>query len=217
MVETEAASVIDAPWPDAADAGRGVFADEAPRVHVEPLDRSQASKSEPTPLRFPPLEPGPAVRPEGPHLPRSGDARRRRRAARRPARLRLRPGRRRKLRQRVPAAAPAARAVRRPDPQLTAGRGRHPRRLRRRGARRAAADRRDPVQRLRRDRLQPARQQRGQDPLPLGRLGADGRAHAVGRTAPRRAVPQPEHRALVLPHAGPEDRRARRRRTTRGR
>ena len=35
-----------------------------------------------------------------------------------------------------------------------------------------AADRRDAVQRLRRDRLQPARQQRREDPLPLGRLGA---------------------------------------------
>ena len=46
---------------------------------------------------------------------------------------------------------------------------------------------------------------------------ADGRAHAVGRAAPRRPVPLPEHRGLVLPHAGSEDRRARRRRTTRAR
>jgi 2-oxoisovalerate dehydrogenase E1 component len=29
-----------------------------------------------------------------------------------------------------------------------------------------------------------------QDPLPLGRQRADGRAHAVGRSAPRRAVPR---------------------------
>ena len=64
-----------------------------------------------------------------------------------------------------------------------------------------AADRRDAVQRLRRDRLQPAREQRGEDPLPLGRGGADGRAHAVGRPAPRRPVSLAEHRALVLPHA----------------
>ena len=85
--------------------------------------------------------------------------------------------------------------------------GARARRLRRRGAGRPAADRRDAVQRLRRDRLQPAGQQRREDPVPLGRLGADGRAHAVGRPAPRRAVPLAEHRAVVLPHAGPEDRR----------
>ena len=91
------------------------------------------------------------------------------------------------LRQRVPAAAPAAQGVRRPHHQLAARRRRRARRLRRRGARRAAADRRDPVQRLRRHRLQPAREQRGEDPLPLGRLGADGRAHALGRPASRRA------------------------------
>ena len=30
---------------------------------------------------------------------------------------------------------------------------------------------------------------------------ADGGAHAVGRPAPCRAVSQPEHRAVVLPHA----------------
>ena len=38
--------------------------------------------------------------------------------------------------------------------------------------------------------------------------GADGRAHAVGRPASRRAVPLAEHRAVVLSHARPEDRRA---------
>ena len=36
---------------------------------------------------------------------------------------------------------------------------------------------------------------------------ADGRAHAVGRPAPRRAVSLPEHRAVVLSHARPQDRR----------
>ena len=34
-----------------------------------------------------------------------------------------------------------------------------------------------------------------------GGVGADGGAHAVGRPAPRRPVSQPEHRAVVLPHA----------------
>ena len=50
-----------------------------------------------------------------------------------------------------------------------------------------------------------------------GGVGADGGAHAVGRPAPRRAVSLPEHRGVVLPHAGAEDRRRRRRRTTRAR
>jgi 2-oxoisovalerate dehydrogenase E1 component len=38
IVETEARAVIDAPWPEPARAGVGVFANEAPRVHVEVLD-----------------------------------------------------------------------------------------------------------------------------------------------------------------------------------
>jgi 2-oxoisovalerate dehydrogenase E1 component len=38
LVETEARAIIDAPWPEAAQAGIGVFKDEQPRVHVEVLD-----------------------------------------------------------------------------------------------------------------------------------------------------------------------------------
>jgi 2-oxoisovalerate dehydrogenase E1 component len=38
LVENEARAVIDAPWPEPAQAGAGVFANEAPRVHVEVLD-----------------------------------------------------------------------------------------------------------------------------------------------------------------------------------
>ena len=38
IVEREARFVIEAPWPDAALAGRDVFANDAPRVHVELLD-----------------------------------------------------------------------------------------------------------------------------------------------------------------------------------
>ena len=38
LVEAEARAVIDAPWPDAAEAGTGVFAGEAPRVRIEVLD-----------------------------------------------------------------------------------------------------------------------------------------------------------------------------------
>jgi 2-oxoisovalerate dehydrogenase E1 component len=38
MVEEQARAVIEAPWPDGAQAGVGVFADEPPRKHVEVLD-----------------------------------------------------------------------------------------------------------------------------------------------------------------------------------
>jgi 2-oxoisovalerate dehydrogenase E1 component len=38
LVETEARAIIDAPWPEPAQAGIGVFANEKPRVHVEVLD-----------------------------------------------------------------------------------------------------------------------------------------------------------------------------------
>jgi 2-oxoisovalerate dehydrogenase E1 component len=40
IVEREARAIIDAPWPEPAQAGVGVFADERPRVHVEVLDPS---------------------------------------------------------------------------------------------------------------------------------------------------------------------------------
>src|ERR1019366_2152541 len=38
IVETQARAVIDAEWPEPSQAGVGVFANEQPRVHVEPLD-----------------------------------------------------------------------------------------------------------------------------------------------------------------------------------
>ena len=38
IVDEQARHVIDAPWPESTEAGRGVFADEPPRVHVEVLD-----------------------------------------------------------------------------------------------------------------------------------------------------------------------------------
>src|SRR2546427_636259 len=38
IVEAEARAIIDAPWPEPAQAGVGVFANEKPRVHVEVLD-----------------------------------------------------------------------------------------------------------------------------------------------------------------------------------
>jgi 2-oxoisovalerate dehydrogenase E1 component len=38
LVETQARAIVDAPWPEAADAGHGVFAQEPPRVRIEVLD-----------------------------------------------------------------------------------------------------------------------------------------------------------------------------------
>ena len=202
----------------AGDAGVGVFADEPPRVRVEVLDPDRAASRVELDPALPPVDAGPPFDQEGQHVPRSGHARRRRRAAR--------PIRACSSTARTSAATygnaflllrPLLEGVRRSHPQLAARRRRGARRLRRRGARRAAADRRDAVQRLRRDRLQSAREQRREDPLSLGRIGADGRAHAVGRPAPRRAVPHPEHRAVVLPHARARRSSCRRRRTTRAR
>ena len=110
LVDAPGASAsIAAPWPEPHEAGSGVFADEPPRVTIEVLEPERRG----TGARLsPPLPAGrarPAVRQDGPDVPRGGDARRRRRAARRPAGVRLRPGRRRQLRQRLPAAAAAAR------------------------------------------------------------------------------------------------------------
>jgi 2-oxoisovalerate dehydrogenase E1 component len=48
LVDGEARKVIDAPWPDGADAGTGVLADEPRRAHVEVLDeawRQEASRN----------------------------------------------------------------------------------------------------------------------------------------------------------------------------
>ena len=56
IVEAEARKVIDAPWPDGASAGEGVFANEPRRAHVEVLDeewrRSQT-------FALPPVEDAP--------------------------------------------------------------------------------------------------------------------------------------------------------------
>src|SRR5205823_8420667 len=38
LVDQQARAVIDAPWPEPAQAGAGVFVNEAPRVHIEVLD-----------------------------------------------------------------------------------------------------------------------------------------------------------------------------------
>jgi len=54
LVEEQAGKVVDAPWPAADEAGAGVFADEPPRVRIEPL----ANRSQTTPAR-PQIETGP--------------------------------------------------------------------------------------------------------------------------------------------------------------
>ncbi len=41
LVHAQAQAVISAPWPDAADAGKGVFAGEPPRVRIEVLDSAR--------------------------------------------------------------------------------------------------------------------------------------------------------------------------------
>ncbi len=127
LVNAEAEAVIAAPWPDAADAGSGVFAGGERRTRVEVLDpqvrprldrRGAAGDRSRT-----------ALRADRHDVSRGGDARRRRRAARRSARVRVRRRRRRCLRQRLPAAAAAARGVRRSPDQFTARRGRRARRV----------------------------------------------------------------------------------------
>ena len=49
LVEAEARAVIDAPWPEGAVAGDGVFADEATRTRIEPLDDEHRRKTSPLP------------------------------------------------------------------------------------------------------------------------------------------------------------------------
>ncbi len=49
IVDEQARAVIDAPWPEPAQAGVGVFANESPRVHVEVLDPQVRLKPDATP------------------------------------------------------------------------------------------------------------------------------------------------------------------------
>ena len=63
MVEAEARRVIEAPWPDGSGVGVGVLAGEAPRRHVEVLEKREAVHLADAAL--PPLEPGPPADPRG--------------------------------------------------------------------------------------------------------------------------------------------------------
>src|SRR5439155_11626314 len=53
LVNEQARAVIDAPWPDPAQAGRGVFAGEPPRRHVEVLDPDVRLNPDPTEMSLP--------------------------------------------------------------------------------------------------------------------------------------------------------------------
>jgi 2-oxoisovalerate dehydrogenase E1 component len=48
IVEAQARSVIDLPWPDPASAGSGVFAGEPPRAHIEVLDPAMRMQQQPS-------------------------------------------------------------------------------------------------------------------------------------------------------------------------
>jgi 2-oxoisovalerate dehydrogenase E1 component len=64
LVEREARTVIDNPWPDGEDAGRGVLAGEPRREHIEVLDetwRQLASKN----IGLPAVEEAPSFDPKG--------------------------------------------------------------------------------------------------------------------------------------------------------
>ena len=60
LVEREARAVIDAPWPDPSDAGRGVFADEPARVRVEVLSE-EVRRSVNYDPGLPPIEAAPPL------------------------------------------------------------------------------------------------------------------------------------------------------------
>ena len=65
-VEEEARAVVDAPWPDGAQAGVGVFADEKPRAHVEVLDPDvRLSEVRSAEARNPTVEQAPPFDPKG--------------------------------------------------------------------------------------------------------------------------------------------------------
>ena len=57
LVEQEARAIVESEWPEPSTAGSGVFADEGPRVRVEPLEPSERLQVDLDP-ELPPLDPG---------------------------------------------------------------------------------------------------------------------------------------------------------------
>ena len=64
LVEAEARRVIDAPWPDGAEAGAGVHANEPVRRHIDVLDETRRSERAQKPFALE-VEPAPAFDPKG--------------------------------------------------------------------------------------------------------------------------------------------------------
>ncbi len=64
LVEREARRVIEAPWPDPRQAGEGVYTDQPPARHREPLAERPPGRAVPPPP-LPPLEPGRPFDPTG--------------------------------------------------------------------------------------------------------------------------------------------------------
>ena len=180
LVEAEAQAIIDAPWPEPENGRtrsiRGGTASGETRT-ARPVEAAFASisirPSRPSRKGFP-------YSTTRDHVSRRGPAGSRRRARIRSASIHLWRGRGRSIWERVPTAPPSARAVRRSHRELTAVGSRRARRVRRSGACRVAPDRRDAVQRFRRNRVQSAREQRRQDSVPLGRISSHGGADAMG-------------------------------------
>ena len=202
FVEAQAQLVIAAPWPEPAAAGAGVLAGEPPRVRIEVLDPDVRGRVD--------LDPGaaaarrgPAVRPGGQHVPRRRHDGHRRCAARR---------------------SRACSSTARTSAGHTATRscccGRCSTEFGDRilnsilaegavlgvcvGA--ALAGQRPIGEMQFNDFVATGFNQLVNNAAKIryrwGGVGADGRPDAVGRPAPCRAVPQPEHRAVVLPHPG---------------
>jgi len=63
-VAAQARAVVDAPWPDPSEVGRGVLADEAPRARVEILEGRSPRRSVPPPA-LPDIESAPPFDPKG--------------------------------------------------------------------------------------------------------------------------------------------------------
>src|SRR6267378_2739208 len=70
-VEEQARAVVDAPWPDGAQAGVGVFANEPPRKHVEVLDPEVRLKPDTTEMGVEPEATEMGVEPDASGTPRN--------------------------------------------------------------------------------------------------------------------------------------------------
>ena len=57
MVEKEARAIVESHWPEPSTAGLGVFADDTPRIRVEPLEPAERLRVDLDP-ELPPLDPG---------------------------------------------------------------------------------------------------------------------------------------------------------------